>query len=171
MLNVKPLGKVKFDESEILLKLNVIAPIMIVSELIDLIKKNKTDIVNIGSTAGYKAVESQIIYGVSKWAIRGINENLQLELKNTGCRVIGFNSGGFKSKFFEKVGANYDLSNFLDPKEVAKFLSLHETNQRHKILRDMRKVREVKYKDILNDGNISIFDEDEGTISIFDESE
>ena len=58
-----------------------------------------------------------------------------------------------------------------EEKEVAKFLSLHETNQRHKILRDMRKVREVKYKDILNDGNISIFDEDEGTISIFDESE
>ena len=124
MLSVKPLGKVDYDETLKLFKLNVIAPIYLVSELSDLIKMNEADIVNVGSTVGSKAYENQAAYGASKWAVRGLNQNLQLEFKNTKCRVIGFNPGGFKSNFFEKATGvdNNDWSGWMTPDDIAKFI-------------------------------------------------
>jgi short-subunit dehydrogenase len=124
MLSVKPLGKVDYQETLKLFKLNVIAPLFLVSELVDLIKKNEADIVNIGSTVGLKAYEKQASYGASKWAVRGLNQNLQLEFKNTKCRVIGFNPGGFKSNFFEKATGeeNNDWAGWMNPSEIADFI-------------------------------------------------
>lgn len=124
MLSVKPLGAVEYAETLNLFKLNVIAPIFLISELVELIKSNEADIVNIGSTVGSKAYESQAAYGASKWAVRGLNQNLQLEFKNTKCRVIGFNPGGFKSNFFEKATGieNHDWSGWMNPAEIADFI-------------------------------------------------
>lgn len=123
-LNITPLNKVDYDETENLLNLNVLAPIILASNLIDLIKKNEADIINIGSSIGYKSYENQLAYTASKWAIRGINANLQLELKGTKSRVIGFNPGGFKSKIFEKATgkATEDWSGYMDPQDLAKFI-------------------------------------------------
>ncbi|HRO64978.1 MAG TPA: SDR family oxidoreductase [Candidatus Dojkabacteria bacterium] len=124
MLSVKPLGKVEYAETLKLFKLNVIAPLFLVSELVEIIKSNEADIVNIGSTVGSKAYENQAAYGASKWAVRGLNQNLQLEFKNTKCRVIGFNRGGFKSNFFEKATGieNNDWSSWMNPSEIAEFI-------------------------------------------------
>ncbi|MCA9380327.1 SDR family oxidoreductase [Candidatus Dojkabacteria bacterium] len=124
MLSVKQLGKVDYEETLKLFKLNVIAPLFLVSELVDLIKSNEADIVNIGSTVGSKAYENQAAYGSSKWAVRGLNANLQLELKNTKCRVIGLNPGGFKSNFFEKATGveNNDWSGWMNPLDIAEFV-------------------------------------------------
>ncbi|HRP37049.1 MAG TPA: hypothetical protein PLS50_04520, partial [Candidatus Dojkabacteria bacterium] len=57
-------------------------------------------------------------------AVRGLNQNLQLEFKNTKCRVIGFNPGGFKSNFFEKATGieNNDWSSWMNPSEIAEFI-------------------------------------------------
>lgn len=123
-LLVQELGKIDYEESLNLLQLNVLAPVYLLSELIDLIKANEADIVNIGSTVGTKAYESQAVYGASKWAVRGLNHNLQLELKNTKCRVIGFNPGGFKSRIFEKAtGVEVkDWSAWMKPEELAKLI-------------------------------------------------
>lgn len=124
MLSVKSLGKVEYAETLKLFKLNVIAPLFLVSELTELIKTNEADIVNIGSTVGSKAYESQAAYGASKWAVRGLNQNLQLEFKNTKCRVIGFNPGGFKSNFFEKATGieNNDWNGWMNPSDIAEFI-------------------------------------------------
>ncbi len=122
-LNITELNKLEYSEVENLFKLNVLAPIMLISGLIDLIKSNEADIVNIGSTIGFKAYEKQLAYRASKWAVRGINENLRLELKGTRCRVIGFNPGGFKSRIFEKAtGEKIDLAPFMDPKDLANII-------------------------------------------------
>jgi 3-oxoacyl-[acyl-carrier protein] reductase len=124
MLSVKPLGEVDYTETLKLFKLNVIAPLFLVSELVELIKSNEADIVNVGSTVGSKAYENQAAYGSSKWAVRGLNTNLQLEFKNTKCRVIGFNPGGFKSNFFEKATGieNNDWSGWMNPLDIAEFV-------------------------------------------------
>jgi uncharacterized protein len=112
-----------YEETERLFRINVLAPLMLASGLMDLIKTNGADIVNVGSTVGFKAYESQAAYGASKWALRGVNENLRLELKKTPCRVIGFNPGGFKSRILEKAtGRSGDLSAYMDPCDIAKFL-------------------------------------------------
>lgn len=124
MLSVKSLGNIDYEETLKLFKLNVIAPLFLVSELVELIKSNEADIVNIGSTVGSKAYENQASYGASKWAVRGLNQNLQLEFKNTKCRVIGFNPGGFKSNFFEKATGieNNDWNGWMNPSDIAEFI-------------------------------------------------
>lgn len=120
MLNVEKLSELDYKKTEMLFKLNVIAPMMLVSRLKDCITVNNADIVNVGSTVGFKAYEEQAAYGSSKWAVRGLNENLRLEFKGTKVRVIGFNPGGFQSKLFEKAtGGKVDLSTFMNPKYLA----------------------------------------------------
>lgn len=64
---------------------------ILISKLKDLILENGSDILNVGSTIGFKAYESQSAYGSSKWALRGLNESLRLEFKGTKTRVISFN--------------------------------------------------------------------------------
>lgn len=123
-LNVVPPNEVDYAETENLFKLNVLAPLYLSSKLLDLVKENGATIVNIGSTVGFKAYENQVAYGTSKWAVRGLNSNLQLELKGTKARVIGFNPGGFKSKLFDKATGKEvtDRSGWMNPTEIAKLI-------------------------------------------------
>jgi short-subunit dehydrogenase len=123
IINIKELGKIDYGESERLLKINTLAPMILSSELIGLIRNNEADIINVGSTVGLKAYKDQAAYGVSKWGIRGLNEYLRLELKDTKSRVIGFMPGGFKSRFVQKyTKTDADLSAYMDPADLAKFL-------------------------------------------------
>ncbi|MBU1110493.1 SDR family oxidoreductase [Patescibacteria group bacterium] len=123
VINIKPINALDYKETEKLFRVNAIAPMIFTSRLIDLIKKNEADVVNVGSTVGFKAYEDQCAYGSSKWAVRGLNENLRLELKKSKVRVIGFMPGGFKSNFVEKyTGVKADLDPYMEPKDLAKFM-------------------------------------------------
>lgn len=125
VLSVQPLGSITEDEVKRTMATNVKAPILLVSNLIDRIKKDGTDIVNVSSTVGTKAYTDQAVYGASKWAIRGFSANLQIELKDYPCRVISFCPGGFKTKLFEKatgVDNTGDGSEWMKPEDLAKFM-------------------------------------------------
>jgi len=124
VLNVVELEELNIMQTDNLFKVNILSPLILTSKLISIIKKNEADIVNISSTVGLKAYEKQLAYGASKWAVRGMTKNLQLELKKTKCRVIGFNPGGFKSKIFEKAtGIKTELGDdWMEPKELAKLI-------------------------------------------------
>ena len=100
---VQKLEEVTYDVLDDLMKVNVLAPIYLVTQLITLIKESESDILNVGSTIGTKAgYTDQIAYTTSKWAIRGTSYNLQLELKKYNCRVIQFNVGGMNTKMHAK---------------------------------------------------------------------
>lgn len=124
-LSIKKLSEVPLKETEELFRLNMLAPLMLVSALKERILQNNADIVNVGSTIGYKAYEDQAAYGTSKWGLRGLSENLRLEFKGTSTRVIHFSPGGFKSKIFEKAtGVAPDLSPFMNPDTLAEIVYL-----------------------------------------------
>ena len=118
------LKAINYEEAENVFKVNVLAPIFLTSMLIENIKSNGADILNVGSTSGTKAYESQCAYGASKWALRGASLNLQLELKNTKCRVMQFNPGGMNTKLFKKYNGK-DLSfqdKLMNPRGVAELM-------------------------------------------------
>ena len=118
VMNIHAADEINFKDADNIFKVNVIGPMVFISYLMSLIKKNNADILNVGSTVGFKAYESQCAYSSSKFG-----ENLRLELKDTRCRVIGFNPGGFKSKIFEKgTGKKVDLTGYMEPAEIAKLL-------------------------------------------------
>lgn len=114
---------IKYDELDNLMKLNVSAPIFITSRLFNEIKENHADIINVGSTAGYNVYSNHCTYNASKWGLRGVTKNMQLELKNSNSRVILFSPGGMQTKIFEKaLGKEKDVSAYMDPKEIAKIM-------------------------------------------------
>ncbi len=118
------LGEITEDEIKRTMSTNVKAPILLVSNLIERIKKDKADIVNVASTVGTKAYPNEAVYGASKWAVRGFSANLQLELKDYPCRVISFCPGGFKSKLSEKAAGrdNTTEGEWMRTEDVAKAL-------------------------------------------------
>lgn len=100
---VQKLEEVTYDVLDDLMKINVLAPIYLITQLITLIKESEADILNVGSTIGTKAgYTDQIAYTTSKWAMRGTSYNLQLELKKYNCRVIQFNVGGMNTRMHTK---------------------------------------------------------------------
>ncbi|HSW79074.1 MAG TPA: SDR family NAD(P)-dependent oxidoreductase, partial [Candidatus Babeliales bacterium] len=118
------LGKISDEEVQRALDTNVKAPVLLTSGLMERIKEDGADILNVASTVGLKAYPGEAIYGASKWAVRGFSANLQLELKNAPCRVISFCPGGFKTKLFEKA-MGYDNTGegtWMSAEDVAKVL-------------------------------------------------
>lgn len=125
VLSVQPLGSITEEEIKRTMATNVKAPILLVSSLIERIKKDGTDIVNVSSTVGTKANADQAVYGASKWAVRGFSANLQVELKDYACRVISFCPGGFKTKLFEKATGTdntADGANWMTTEDLAQFM-------------------------------------------------
>lgn len=125
VLSVQPLGKITEDEIKRIMSTNVKSAILLVSNMVDRIKNDGTDIVNVASTVGLKGYVDQAVYGASKWAMRGFSSNLQVELKDTNCRVVSFCPGGFKSKLFEKATGDDNTTNegeWMRSEDVALFM-------------------------------------------------
>ena len=124
---IEPTNNTPYSKLEYVMKVNTIAPMFLISQLFDLIKKNEADIVNVGSTVGLKSGPiNQVGYTTSKWAIRGTSANIGAELKALPCRVIQFNAGGMYTRFIEKYNgqkiSDADPKDWIDPKDMAKVL-------------------------------------------------
>jgi NADP-dependent 3-hydroxy acid dehydrogenase YdfG len=81
--------------------------------LIERIKKDGADIMNIDSSSALEAHKNEYAYATSKWALRGFSKNLQLELKNTGVRVTNVCPDNFREKPKGKQMASADIAAFL----------------------------------------------------------
>lgn len=116
------LGKITEEEIKKNMATHVKAPILLVSNLLERIKTDKTDIVNVISAVATKANPNEAVYGASKWALRGFTENLQLEFKNLPNRIVGVYPGGFSSDLFLKATGT-DITKqgtWMKPEDVAK---------------------------------------------------
>ena len=122
-MTLQPTEKLTFEEMEYVFKVNSIAPIFLISQLLPLIKKNKADILNVTSIMGtmYDIEPGSVTYTSSKWGFRGASINIQAELKDEPCRVITFNPGGMKTNIFTKYNEELkDIAkNWMNTDEVA----------------------------------------------------
>lgn len=125
ILSVQSLDSIDPQSLRDVFATNVEASILLTSKLINRIKQDGADIVNVASTVGLKGYVDQAAYGASKWAIRGFSANLQAELKDTNCRVISFCPGGFKTRLFEKATGTdntTDGAEWMNPADLALFM-------------------------------------------------
>jgi short-subunit dehydrogenase len=76
-------------------------------------------IVNIMSTSALFGRAEETIYCAAKWGARGYTEALRTELKGTRRNIIAVYPGGMRTDFWKVPGQNRDISNFMDPVEVA----------------------------------------------------
>lgn len=122
VISLQKINEITYNELSNLMLVNSVAPMFLTSQLIDVIKDNQADIINVGSTCGTKAgYEDQLAYTTSKWAIRGTSYNLQVELKKFNSRVIQFNVGGMNTRFHTKYNGKEieHPDEWMDPKDIA----------------------------------------------------
>ena len=111
------IGTLSFDIDQ-LFKINVTGSIKLIDGLISLIKKNKSDVVVIGSTAGISSWSKHFVYSSTKHALRSFTKLLQDKFKQDKVRVIGFHPGGFNSNLRDGAVSN----KYMNPKYLASLL-------------------------------------------------
>jgi short-subunit dehydrogenase len=83
-------------------------------------EEEELTIVNIMSTSALFGRAEETIYCAAKWGARGYTEALRTELIGLKRYIIAVYPGGMKTDFWNIPGQNRDISNFMDPAEVAK---------------------------------------------------
>jgi NADP-dependent 3-hydroxy acid dehydrogenase YdfG len=66
-----------------------------------MIDKNRGDIVNLGSIAGYQTYSGGSIYNATKFAVRALTEAWRKDLLGKNIRVIGIHPGMVETEFSE----------------------------------------------------------------------
>lgn len=105
-----PLGKISEEEIKINMATHVKVPLLLTSTLIERIKKDGTDIVNVSSIAAVHHSAGSPAYSVSKAALRGFSADLRVALKDSPSRVISF------------CPSSFDASSPTSPVDVAKLI-------------------------------------------------
>jgi 3-oxoacyl-[acyl-carrier protein] reductase len=86
---------------------NVFGLVDITNRVVPLMKsRGQGDIVNIASTSGMKGAATATAYSASKWALRGISQCWQAELRPHGIRVICICPSEVQTNFGGRVGRN-----------------------------------------------------------------
>jgi 3-oxoacyl-[acyl-carrier protein] reductase len=84
--------EVTFDDFNTLFRINVYGPALMAAQAARVfVKQNHGNIINIGSTAGLKGYEGATIYAASKFALRGMTQCWQAELRRHNVRVFLIN--------------------------------------------------------------------------------
>jgi short-subunit dehydrogenase len=115
------MNKISDAAAEAAWTVNAKAPMLLTAGLLDRIKNDQADVVNVVSNAGLEGSSSYAAYTVSKYAERGFTESLREELRDTLCRVIGFYPGGISTGLFVKA-TNNDITKsgyWMDPAALA----------------------------------------------------
>lgn len=102
-------------------EINVFGAAMMASHAAKRFKKqNYGDIVNIASTASQKGFKMGTIYAASKFALRGMSQCWQAELRPFNVRVIQINPSEVPTAFSAEDRVERELTaNKLRPKEIA----------------------------------------------------
>ncbi len=99
---------------------NLMGMILLTSEILRITPDSEElTIVNIMSTSSLLGREKETIYCASKWGARGYTEALRAELKGSKRNIIAVYPGGMKTDFYKISGGNRDISEFMDPADVA----------------------------------------------------
>ena len=111
-----------FEQIRSLMDVNFLSQAYLAKTYLPLFKKrNKGDLIFIGSESALKGSRQGSIYCASKFAVRGMVQALREECSRNNIRVAIVNPGMVKGSFFEKLDfePGDDPENFLVPEDVA----------------------------------------------------
>jgi 3-oxoacyl-[acyl-carrier protein] reductase len=101
------IGSVDMDEMRKLFATNVFGLVDITNRVVPMMKEQKDgDIFNLASTSGMKGTPGGTPYGASKWAVRGITQTWQAELRPHGIRVVCVCPSEVQTNFGGRGGRN-----------------------------------------------------------------
>jgi 3-oxoacyl-[acyl-carrier protein] reductase len=101
------IGSLDVNEMRTMYDTNVFGLVDITNRVVPGMKAQKDgDIINIASTSGMKGGAGGTAYGSSKWAVRGITQTWQAELRPHGIRVICVCPSEVQTNFGGRGGRN-----------------------------------------------------------------
>jgi 3-oxoacyl-[acyl-carrier protein] reductase len=101
------IGDLDLDAMRKMFDVNVFGLVDITNRVVPLMKEQgQGDIVNIASTSGMKGGAGGTAYGGSKWAVRGISQCWQAELRPHSIRVVSVCPSEVQTHFGGKTGRN-----------------------------------------------------------------
>jgi len=102
-----PIGGVDMDAMKAMFDTNVFGLVDLTNRVVPLMKEQgQGDIVNIASTSGIKGHPNGTAYSASKWAVRGISQCWQAELRPHDIRVVCVCPSEVQTAWGGKVGRN-----------------------------------------------------------------
>jgi 3-oxoacyl-[acyl-carrier protein] reductase len=101
------IGALDVNAMKKMFETNVFGLVDITNRVVPLMKSQQAgDIVNIASTSGMKGAATATAYAASKWAVRGITQCWQAELRPHGIRVTCICPSEVQTNFGGLVGRN-----------------------------------------------------------------
>jgi 3-oxoacyl-[acyl-carrier protein] reductase len=101
------IGALDLARMKDLFETNVFGLVDITNRVVPQMKSRKSgDIVNIASTSGMKGAAASTPYAASKWAVRGITQCWQAELRPHGIRVVSICPSEVQTNFGGRAGRN-----------------------------------------------------------------
>jgi 3-oxoacyl-[acyl-carrier protein] reductase len=101
------IGSVDLDAMRAMFDVNVFGLVDITNRVVPLMKEHGGgDIFNLASTSGMKGGAGATPYGGSKWAVRGISQCWQAELRPHGIRVVCVCPSEVQTDFGGRTGRN-----------------------------------------------------------------
>lgn len=114
------LEDVKLESFQQVFQINVFGLAMLTQAVLPALKESKGDIVNIASTAGGKGFAYGSVYAGSKFALRGMTQCWQAELRKHDVRVILINPSEVPTAFNVDDRSEKELTDGkLTPMEIA----------------------------------------------------
>ncbi|HYB93674.1 MAG TPA: SDR family oxidoreductase [Vicinamibacterales bacterium] len=101
------IGKIDMNAMRNLFATNVFGAVDLTNRVVPLMKtQNEGDIINIASTSGMKGAPGATVYAGSKWALRGITQCWQAELRPHNIRVLAICPSEVQTNWMGKTGRN-----------------------------------------------------------------
>lgn len=101
------IGALDVDAMRTLFATNVFGMVDLTNRVVPLLKtQGHGAIVNIASTSGMKGGKGGTAYGGSKWAVRGISQSWQAELRPHGIRVLCICPSEVQTNWMGRTGRN-----------------------------------------------------------------
>lgn len=119
--------------------INTKSPALMTAALATRIRNEEIDLVYINSIAGQQTYKNQIIYNMSKWALRGLTDNVRRELEDTDCRVTGIYPDMIDTGIAQKLPTPLPKSKHrtLPPRELAEQIISAIEAPKHMVVNDM----------------------------------
>jgi 3-oxoacyl-[acyl-carrier protein] reductase len=104
---IADVGAIEMNRMRELFGINVFGMVDMANRVVPgMIKQGSGDIVNIASTSGTKGAKGYTAYAGSKWAVRGISQCWQAELRPHGIRVMCLLPSEVQTNWMGRTGRN-----------------------------------------------------------------
>ena len=101
------IGALEIDKMRQLFGVNVFGMVDLTNRVVPLMKAQAGgDIVNLASTSGMKGAKGGTAYAASKWAVRGMSQCWQAELRPHGIRVVCICPSEVQTNWMGRTGRN-----------------------------------------------------------------